>query len=120
MIPADHPRHAAGREDGRGSRQRGQARTSWQAPAPPGRPARPVRLQFSRGLIPATPGAACASHDPGLWFSDSPQDIAQAKAICRRCPDQAPCLAGAMRRRETCGIWGGTDLNPAHHQEDAA
>ena len=42
-------------------------------PAPPVRPARPVTLQFSRGQIPATPGAACTSHDPDLWFSDSPQ-----------------------------------------------
>ena len=25
----------------------------------------------------------------------------------------ASCLAGAMQRRETYGIWGGTDLNPA-------
>jgi hypothetical protein len=93
MIPAGSPRRAA-----------------------PG----PVRLRFSRGQIPATPGAACASHDPGLWFSGSPQDIARAKAICRGCPDQARCLAGAIERRETHGIWGGIDLNPEHHQEDAA
>ena len=49
-----------------------------------------------------------------------PHDIAQAKAICHGCADQAPCLAGAMQRRETYGIWGGTDLNPDHRQEDAA
>jgi len=89
-------------------------------PAPPVRPARPVTLHFSRGQIPATPGAACTSHDPDLWFSHVPRDIAQAKALCRRCPDQAQCLAGAVQRRETYGIWGGTDLNPDHRQEDAA
>ena len=89
-------------------------------PAPPVRPARPVTLQFSRGQIPATQGAACTSHDPDLWFSHAPHDIAQAKAICHGCPDQAQCLAGAVQRRETYGIWGGTDLNPDHHQEDAA
>lgn len=64
--------------------------------------------------------AACAARDPGLWFSYSSQDIAQAKSICRRCLDQAQCLAGATQRRETYGIWGGTDLNPEHHQEDVA
>ena len=89
-------------------------------PAPRIRPARPVTLQFSRGHIPPTPAAACARHDPDLWFSDHASDIAQAKAICHQCPDQAPCLTGAMQRRETHGIWGGTDLNPEHRQEAVA
>jgi hypothetical protein len=89
-------------------------------PASRVRPVRPVTLQFSRGHIPPTPGAACASHDPDLWFSDSPQHITQAKAICHGCADRLPCLAGAIQRRETHGIWGGTDLNPDHRQEDVA
>jgi hypothetical protein len=89
-------------------------------PAPRVRPARPVRLQFSRGQIPPAPRAACASHDPELWFSERASDIAQATAICQGCTDQAPCLAGALQRRETYGVWGGTDLNPGHHQEDVA
>jgi WhiB family redox-sensing transcriptional regulator len=89
-------------------------------PAPRVRPARPVSLHFSRGHIPPTPTAACARHNPDLWFSDSPQNIARAKAICQECADQAPCLAGAIDRRETYGVWGGTDLNPEHHQEAVA
>jgi hypothetical protein len=89
-------------------------------PASQVRPVRPITLQFSRGHIPPTPGAACASHDPDLWFSDSPQNITQAKAICHGCADRSPCLAGAIQRRETHGIWGGTDLNPDHRQEDVA
>ena len=89
-------------------------------PAPHVRPARPVTLQFSRGHIPPTPAAACASHDPDLWFADSPQTIARAKAICHGCANRAPCLAGALQRRETHGIWGGTDLNPGHRQEAVA
>ena len=88
-------------------------------PAPRVRPARPVTLQFSRGHIPLTPAAACASHDPELWFSHFPQDIAQAKAICHGCAHRLSCLSGAMQRRETYGIWGGTDFNP-RHQEDVA
>ncbi len=80
----------------------------------------PPRLHFSRGPVPDTSGAACAGQDPGLWFSDSPDDIAEAVATCQRCPDRLPCLAGAIRRRETYGIWGGTDFNPGHRQENAA
>jgi Transcription factor WhiB len=109
MIPAQGPRHAADHR----SRQRSQARTGGQAPALPARPSLPVRLQFSRSPIPHTRRGACASHDPDLWFSDAPQDIAQAKAICHRCADQAPCLAGAMQRREIHGIWGGVNLGSA-------
>jgi len=31
-----------------------------------------------------------------------------------------PCLSGAIERRESYGIWGGTDFNRDHHQEDVA
>jgi len=116
MIHAEDSRRAARREADRGSCPRSQARTRGQVPEPP---ARPVKLQFSRGQVPATPDAACPSHDPELWFSGSAQDIAQAKAICHGCPDQTRCLSGAIERRETYGIWGGTDFNP-HHREDVA
>jgi WhiB family transcriptional regulator, redox-sensing transcriptional regulator len=91
-----------------------------EVPPPTVYPVRPVRLQFSQGHVPATPGAACAGHGPELWFSDSRGDIARAKAICQGCPDQLPCLSGAIERRETYGIWGGTDFNREHRQEDVA
>ena len=119
MISAEGSRRAAGREADRRSCQRNQATTRSQVPAPPVRPAHLVRLQFPRGHVPATPDAACTSHDPELWFSHFPQAIAQAKAICHGCPHQASCLSGAIERRETYGIWGGTDFNP-HHQEEVA
>ena len=48
------------------------------------------------------PGAATA-----LWFSDRIPDIAAAKAVCATCPLAAPCLAGALARREPWGVWGG-------------
>ncbi len=80
----------------------------------------PARLHFSRGPIPDTPGAACAGQDPEPWFSDCPDDIAEAMATCQGCPGRLPCLAGAIGRRETYGIWGGTDFNPGHRQEHAA
>jgi hypothetical protein len=119
MTPAEaSPRAARGDADRRSS-QRNQARICGQVPAPPARPAYLVRLQFAHGHVPATSDAACASHDPELWFSPFPQAIAQAKAICHGCPHQASCLSGAIGRRETYGIWGGTDVNP-RHQEDVA
>jgi WhiB family redox-sensing transcriptional regulator len=43
----------------------------------------------------------------GLFFSEELQDIARAKAICAECPVIAPCLAGALERREPWGVWGG-------------
>ena len=43
----------------------------------------------------------------GLFFSEELQDIARAKAICAECPVMAPCLAGALARREPWGVWGG-------------
>jgi WhiB family redox-sensing transcriptional regulator len=43
----------------------------------------------------------------GLFFSDEIADIDIAKAICATCALAAPCLAGALARREPAGVWGG-------------
>jgi WhiB family redox-sensing transcriptional regulator len=42
-----------------------------------------------------------------LFFSDEIPDIDLAKAICTSCPLVAPCLHGALARREPAGVWGG-------------
>ena len=42
-----------------------------------------------------------------LFYSDEPQDIAQAQALCDVCPLQQACLQGAIERREPAGVWGG-------------
>ena len=42
-----------------------------------------------------------------LFFSEQLDDIAAAKEICTACPVQAPCLSGALERREPWGVWGG-------------
>jgi WhiB family transcriptional regulator, redox-sensing transcriptional regulator len=41
------------------------------------------------------------------FFSQRPRDIAGAKRVCATCPVITPCLEGALRRREPCGVWGG-------------
>jgi WhiB family redox-sensing transcriptional regulator len=46
-------------------------------------------------------------NDPNLWFAEGPADIEFAKALCGTCPVQQMCLAGAIERREPCGVWGG-------------
>jgi WhiB family redox-sensing transcriptional regulator len=53
--------------------------------------------------------ARCATTGEGndVFFSEELQDIARAKSICAACPVIAPCLEGAMERREPWGVWGG-------------
>lgn len=64
------------------------------------------------GLPVAAPrdGVTLPCHEAGdadLWFADSPVDLEKAKALCVGCPVRAACLAGAQRRGEPWGVWGG-------------
>jgi WhiB family transcriptional regulator, redox-sensing transcriptional regulator len=52
-------------------------------------------------------GLPCQVSDPDLWFAEAPADLEFAKALCAGCPAQRMCLAGAIERREPCGVWGG-------------
>jgi WhiB family transcriptional regulator, redox-sensing transcriptional regulator len=56
----------------------------------------------------------CRAHDPDLWFAESPADIDRAKVLCATCPVRRDCLAGALRRREPCGVWGGEIVHRGH------
>jgi WhiB family redox-sensing transcriptional regulator len=49
----------------------------------------------------------CRMVDPELFFAEGPADVEAAKALCRDCPIQEACLAGALERREPWGVWGG-------------
>jgi len=49
----------------------------------------------------------CHNADPELFFSESDEGIAQAKALCGGCPVRNKCLDGALSRQEPCGVWGG-------------
>jgi WhiB family transcriptional regulator, redox-sensing transcriptional regulator len=62
-------------------------------------------------LLDAAPAAGldlpCRSGDADLWFAEAPADLERAKALCGGCPIRTECLAGAVRRAEPWGVWGG-------------
>jgi WhiB family redox-sensing transcriptional regulator len=62
-------------------------------------------------LLDAAPRAGlelpCRSGDADLWFAEAPGELERAKVLCGRCPIRAECLAGALRRAEPWGVWGG-------------
>lgn len=62
-----------------------------------------------------TDWAACrrSGVDPEIFFPVSEagpalNQVAEAKAICARCPVTSECLAWALRAGEPVGVWGGT------------
>ena len=52
-------------------------------------------------------GLPCQVMDPDLWFGETPAELERAKKLCGDCPVRLACLAGALRRREHWGVWGG-------------
>ena len=57
--------------------------------------------------------AVCRDEDPELFFpigNTGPAllQIAEAKAVCHRCPVMEQCLTWALTTSETAGVWGGT------------
>ncbi|MGH3564575.1 MAG: WhiB family transcriptional regulator [Pseudonocardia sp.] len=52
----------------------------------------------------------CRTHDPDLWFAEAPAELERAKQLCGGCPVRSACLAAALARRESCGVWGGEIL----------
>lgn len=56
--------------------------------------------------------AVCRDEDPELFFpvgNSGPAvlQIAEAKAVCRRCPVASQCLAWALESGQDAGVWGG-------------
>jgi WhiB family transcriptional regulator, redox-sensing transcriptional regulator len=82
--------------------------------ASPIRPVRGPAVSVAGEFVLAGSGSApprglelpCTA-DPELFFAESPADVEQAKALCRGCPARIACLAGALKRREPWGVWGG-------------
>jgi WhiB family redox-sensing transcriptional regulator len=54
------------------------------------------------------------SHE--LFFSERPSDLAQAQAICGRCPVKALCLQFALQSGAEWGVWGGMIFWDAYHR----
>ena len=69
--------------------------------APPRTPHTPLAPAPVRRPLP------CRVEDPDLWFAETPAGLEQAKAFCADCPVRDQCLAGALRRAEPWGVWGG-------------
>ena len=71
------------------------------APGAGGQPGSPA----ARGVA-AAPTLLCQT-EPDLFFSENPEDLRLAKALCEHCPLRYSCLAGALERGEPWGVWGG-------------
>jgi len=55
---------------------------------------------------------ACQDSDPDLFFPVAStglalQQIAEAKAVCARCPVRVDCLSYALETGQDAGVWGG-------------
>ncbi|MFJ8593463.1 WhiB family transcriptional regulator [Streptomyces sp. NPDC093598] len=56
--------------------------------------------------------AACVGEDPELFFPlverETDSQVAQARAVCRRCRALLACRSWAIEQGEDAGIWGAT------------
>jgi WhiB family transcriptional regulator, redox-sensing transcriptional regulator len=66
----------------------------------------PFAVSSVATLLPVGLDLPC-TEDPELFFAESPEDVEQAKAMCRGCRARMACLTGALERREPWGVWGG-------------
>jgi hypothetical protein len=53
------------------------------------------------------PDARCRTADPDAWFQEDGGAYHQQRQICLMCVERLKCLQGAVRRRESYGMWGG-------------
>ena len=53
--------------------------------------------------------AACRDLDTAIFFPDSDDGAASAKAVCASCPVRDACLEFALVTRQDDGVWGGLD-----------
>jgi WhiB family redox-sensing transcriptional regulator len=52
-------------------------------------------------------GRCVSSGQNDLFFSERPDELAQAQSICMECTVRLDCLEGALERHEDWGVWGG-------------
>ena len=51
--------------------------------------------------------AACARVGGDWWFPEEPEELRQAKRICRGCEVRLQCLRFAVENGGQRGVWGG-------------
>ena len=65
-------------------------------------------LSLAIGAASATvKDVPCRAQSAELWFAEDIARTVHAQTLCQRCPLQTDCLAGALERKEPCGVWGG-------------
>ena len=62
---------------------------------------------MTRALVPSCTDRTV---DPAVFFPDSPEQLAAARAVCATCPLTEQCLAGALALGTSDGVWGGVLL----------
>jgi WhiB family redox-sensing transcriptional regulator len=55
--------------------------------------------------------AACRDLDTAVFFPETEDETATAKAVCATCPVREACLQFALVTRQDDGVWGGLDEN---------
>lgn len=66
------------------------------------------------------------SVEPDWWFSLNAEDTELAQSICvqghdgKGCPVRQLCLAGALKRKEVTGVWGGEVIDHGEIRKEAA
>lgn len=65
-----------------------------------------LNLALGAARAPAN-DVPCRAQKAELWFAEDTASTAHAQALCRGCPLRTDCLAGALERKEPCGVWGG-------------
>lgn len=64
-------------------------------------------------------GRCVSSGQNELFFSERPDELAQAQSICMECVVRLDCLEVALERDEEWGVWGGVifwDGRPFHRR----
>jgi WhiB family redox-sensing transcriptional regulator len=51
--------------------------------------------------------ASCRDLDTAVFFPETEQEVAAAKAVCAGCPVRDACLEFALVTRQDDGVWGG-------------
>ena len=55
--------------------------------------------------------AACRDLDTAIFFPETEEAVAAAKAVCAACPVREACLEFALITRQDDGVWGGLEEN---------